>query len=280
MFREPDGTIPGRSRGRADAPGKENPRRSSGSHHSRSPGAQLAGRDLHDSLGPAGGRQRRVGVGQVHPGGKDPLPQLAAPGGPFHRDPGNLRRPRGGRVRPGDDPGGPATHRANAPSQSSHLHGGPGPPPETAGPGSRSRGPGFVHPVFLLQRSRGTVRIVPGRRLRANRDAVPGGRDRSLSPVQRPEVQGRHPGDSGSRPVHRGHPRMHRPGGPGSVRGCGAPGAGPAAGGGHRPRVPSTGTAPEQPVRGGSSTPEAHSLPGFQRSLEPIQENTQALPPG
>ena len=172
-------------------------------------------------------RHRRLGLGQEHPGERDPLqgPGQPAPPGRArrgqaqgHQGPG--ARGQGHRHRPGP-------HRPHPPEQPRHLHGALHATARAVFPAARKQGQGLFPGPVQLQRQGRPLREVRRRRRPEDRDALPPRHLRHLRAVQGQALQPGDPGDplQGQERLRRaGHDRG---GGPGAL--LAHPGAGQQA---------------------------------------------------
>ena len=150
----------------------------------RRQGAQPARHRRRVPRGVPGGRDRRVRFGQVHVGQRHiaagfDAADLQVQGGPRPPPPGGgdggLRQ--GGRRRP-------VAHRPHATEQPGHLHGRFRPYPAAFRQYHRSQGARLPARSLLVQRGRGPLRRVLGRRHHQDRDALPARRLRAVRGVQ------------------------------------------------------------------------------------------------
>ena len=147
--------------------------------------------------GPAGRvllRHRRLGLGQVDPRQRDPLPGDRQPPAPGEAAPGRPRPHRGHRAGGQDHQHRPVADRAHAALEPGDLHQPlrPHPPAllaDARGPGARLQ----ARPLQLQRQGR-ALRGLPRRRPDQDRDALPARRLRPLRAVPRQALQPRDAG--------------------------------------------------------------------------------------
>ena len=146
---------------------------------------------------------RRLGVGQVDPGQRDPLPrgrQPAAPGTAAPRCPRPDRRDRAGRQ---DHQHRPVADRAHPALEPRHLHRGLRSHPPALRRHPRGAGARIQARAVQLQRQGRAMRGLPWRRPDQDRDALPARRLRALRAVPRPSLQPRDAGGPLQGPIDR-----------------------------------------------------------------------------
>ena len=266
-------TVPRRRRGHRRAAGAPGGGRQ-GPHHPRAPGAQPEGhgrphpaRDLHL-------HHRGVGIGQVHPGERHPVPGARPDASPRPGAAGRPRPHRGGAAPGQGDRHRPVADRTHAAVQSGHLHRRVHPDPDALRPHVRRPGARLSARPLLVQRQGGPLRGVPGRRAGQDRDALPAGRVRDLRGVPGQALQ---PGDARGPlqgPEHRRGARHDGGGGPRGLR----PGAR------HRREAPDAARrrARLHPARAGGDDPVGgRGAAGEARHrAEPARHRAHALHPG
>src|SRR3989441_849369 len=212
--------------------------------------AQPQGRDGEDSAPHAHGRQRRVGLRQVHARPRHALPRRRARVQDRVHAARRLRRPHRPRVREGGPPDRPGADRPDAALEPRDLRQGVRRDPEALrrpppGPGARPR-----RRRVLVQCAGRAVRVVPGRRLPEARDVLLRGRVRDLPGVRGAAI----PARRHRREAPRAHHQRRAPHDRGRRRRVlrGPGGARPAAprAPGRRPRLPAPGPARHDPLGG------------------------------
>ena len=140
----------------------------------------LKGMSVRIPLGTFTCDHRRVGLGQVHPGQRHPLPGAGLDAPPRA---GPAGRPRPDRGRPASRQGHrhrPVADRAHAALQSRHLHRRVHADPHTVRAHARRAGARLPAGPLLVQRQGRALRGLPGRRPGQDRDALPARRVRDL----------------------------------------------------------------------------------------------------
>ena len=183
---------------RSPAPGGRRARQQPAEPHGGHPARPLRGRD------------RRLRLGQVHPGDRHPVSGAGAALLPGQGHPRRAHADRGARPDRQGHRHRPEPHRPHAALQPGDLHRAVHPDPGAVHPAARRQAARLRPGPVLVQREGRPLRGLPGRRAGEDRDALPSRRLRALRGVQGPALQ---PGDARGPlqgPEHRRRAGPHR----------------------------------------------------------------------